>query len=269
MIKLVTHCLFLIMLSTIGNSAFSQTLSNEPGPEHVVWDRSPIQVMLPVGKERRIDFPVPVKLVVPNDGVSASKPIQIREDGSVYWTATKAFKKLRVQAITLTGYSYLLDVEAKKGAASHPIVIIDERVPVEEDEQTVAELRLTYDYDIVDLTRLAAQSIYAPERLVKALPGITRIPVSGQACASRLYRFHDLAFKPLASWQSPGVPARYVTAVRVTSKSRETTVFDPRLLRGDWLAASAQHSVLEPAGYDGDNTTWYLVSAGPFEEACR
>jgi integrating conjugative element protein (TIGR03749 family) len=261
--------LIILLLTLLGtaNLSFSASLSGDPGPEHIIWDRSPIKVVLPIGKERRIDFPVPIKLVAPPEVVSASKPIQIREDGSVYWTATKPFKVQRVQAITVTGYSYLLDVEAKKVSTSHPIVIIDERVPVEDDEESVTERRHSYNYDFVDLTRLAAQSVYAPGRLVKALPGVTRVSVSGLACSNHLYRFHELNIRPIASWQSPGVPTRYVTAVRVKSRSSEETVFDPRLLRGTWLAASAQHSVLGPAGSDDDNTTWYLVSAGTFEES--
>lgn len=260
-------CIMLWLLSLM--SCLPVMAGDQPASEHIVWDRSPIPVVLPVGRERRIDFPVPVKLVAPTVAVSASKPIQIREDGSVYWTATKAFETQRVQAITFTGYSYLLDVTAKKGGTSHPIVILDDRVPPEDEAgKTESQRRRAYHYDAVDLTRHAAQQLYAPSRLIKPLPGVTRIPVSAGACLNRLYRFHDLSFKPVAQWQSPAIPTRYVTAVRVSSQSHREILFDPRLLRGDWLAAGAQHSVLEPAGADGDNTTWYLVSSRPFEEVC-
>jgi integrating conjugative element protein (TIGR03749 family) len=265
-----THAFILLLLLTGFAQALSAaSISNAPGPEHIIWDRSPIQVVLPVGTERRIDFPVAIKLVVPPDGVKASKPIQIREDGSVYWTANKPFKKMRVQAITFTGYSYLLDVEAKKASESHPIVIVDERIAGDKDEMSVAQRQQQYSYDIVDLIRLAAQSIYAPERLIKPLPGVTRVTLSGLACAEHLYRFENLTTKPLATWQSPGVPTRYVTAVGVKSNAPDEIVFDPRMLRGNWLAASAQHSVIGPAGSDQDRTTWYLVSAGSFEESCQ
>jgi integrating conjugative element protein (TIGR03749 family) len=241
---------------------------NTAHSEHVVWDRSPIQVVLPVGKERRIDFPVPISLNAPRELVSASKPIQIREDGSVYWTANKHFDAQRVQAITTTGYSYFLDVSAKKGAAAHPLVILDDRL-VDDSKKNELNIRQAYDYDTVDLVRYASQNIYAPSRLIKVLPGVTRIPVSSQACSENLYRFHQLSYEPIAQWQSPAVPTRYVTAVHVSSESSDEFVFDPRLLRGDWVAASAQHVILGPAGTDADNTTWYLVSAHPFEEVCK
>lgn len=235
--------------------------------EHIVWDKTPIKLTLPVGKERRIDFPVPIKLEAPAVVVNASKPIQIREDGSVYWTATQVFKPERVKAITFTGYSYFLDVEARKDAPSHPLVVVDDRVPVDQDEkQTMIERHRSYDYDDVDLARFAAQNVYAPMRLIKPLPGVTRIPVVERDYP--LYRGADLTLEPLAQWRSPTIPTRYVTAVRVTSNALHESVFDPRQLRGAWLSATAQHPVVHPAGSDGDTTTWYLVSARPFEETC-
>jgi integrating conjugative element protein (TIGR03749 family) len=253
--------LLLVIVPAIQASDFNQP----PQPEHVVWDRSPIQVVLPVGEERRIEFPVPIKLVVPKSIQVVSKPIQIREDGSVYWTAKEAFSPQRVQAITLTGYSYFLDVSSREEGPRHPLVIVDDRVP--SDEAPQSSERTGYHYDMVDLIRYAAQSVYAPQRLIKPLPGLTRVPVGTVPC-SRLYRFHDYDYRPLAAWQSPGIPTRYVTAMTVRNLSDNPAIFDPRMIRGDWLAASAQHPYLQPRGSDGDSTTWYLVSAGPFEESC-
>jgi len=64
----------------------------------------------------------------------------------------------------------------------------------------------------------------------------------------------------------PTIPSLYVTAVRVTSNSLKTITLDPRLLRGDFLAASSQHTNVNAAGEEGDTTTWYLVSDQPFDE---
>lgn len=250
----------ILLLLTAGHAMAATDL------EHVVWDKTPIKVVLPVGEERRIDFPVPIKLEAPATLVSASQPIQIREDGSVYWTATQPFKADRVKAITFTGYSYFLDVEARKGGHTHPLVILDDRVPVSEEEQAQRRQRPTYFYDDVDLARFAAQNVYAPMRLIKPLPGVTRLPVPVRDYP--LYRGNDLTVEPLAQWRAPTQPTRYVTALRVTSHALQETVFDPRLLRGDWLSATAQHPVIHAAGSDGDTTTWYLVSAHPFEETC-
>ena len=94
----------------------------------------------------------------------------------------QAFKPERVKAITFTGYSYFLDVEARKDAPSHPLVVLDDRVPVDagcEHRPRPGNDR-SYDYDDVDLVRFAAQNVYAPLRLIKPLPGVTRVPVPEQ-----------------------------------------------------------------------------------------
>jgi integrating conjugative element protein (TIGR03749 family) len=232
--------------------------------EHIVWDKSPIQIVLPVGQERRIDFPVPIHLEMPRALKDASKPIQIREDGSVYWTATKPFEKTRVKALTHTGYSYFLDVSAKKNGHSHHVVIVDNRISKADEDAQSLNIARQYNYDYVDLARFAAQSVYAPLRLIKALPGVVQVGVENEEVP--LYRGRDLITEPMAQWKSPTVPAFYVTAVRVTSNALGAIVFDPRLLRGDWLTATAQHAVVNPVGKDGSTTTWYLISKAPFNE---
>lgn len=238
--------------------------------EHVVWDKSPIKVTLPVGRERRIDFPVAgAKLEVPESLLHRSKPIQLREDGSVYWTAMEEFAPERVQFITSTGYSYFLDVEAvaDKKALDRPLVIVDTRVKQNDDRAQDAQgldAAKQLDYDYVDLVRLASQSIYGPERLIKKLPGVSRIQVD--ACPVKLYRGSQLITEPMAQWKAGTVPSRYVTAIRVTSNALEDVVFDPRRIRGDFLAASTQHTVVKAVGETGSTTTWYLVSSRPFSE---
>ncbi len=243
--------------------------------EHVVWDKTPIKVTLPVGIERRIDFPVSgSKFEVPEKLLHKSKPIQMREDGSVYWTALEPFSFERVQFITATGYSYFLDVQAvdnKKGAYSgleRPLVIVDTRVKQNDDKEKDAQglasaKKLNYDY--VDLARLAAQSIYGPERLIKNLPGVTRIGVD--PCPVKLYRGGQLVTEPIAQWKANTVPSLYVTAIRVTSNALEDVVWDPRRIRGEFVAVSTQHTLVKAAMEEGDTTTWYLVSGKPFKDA--
>ena len=254
------HRIFLLLLLFLSIEAHSQPVDTI---EHRVWNKSPIHIVLPVGKERRIDFPLAVKLQVPASVKANSKRIQVTEGGSVYWVATKPFKKQRVNAITETGYSYILDVEARKKGHQHPIAIVDDRIPKDTSSNTGSG-QPQYDYDYVDLARFAAQSIYAPERLVRKLPGIRRVQVeSGEI---PLVKGGDLITEPMAQWMASTVPSLYVTAVRVTSNSLQTVTLDPRLLRGDFLAASSQHAYVNPAGEDGDTTTWYLISSQPFNE---
>ena len=260
MIKLLQHIILLFAFS-ISVCAETQQIA-----EHVVWDKNPIKVTLPVGQERRIDFPVPGNIELPASLVAASKPVQLREDGSAYWTANEPFKAARVRYITNTGYSYFLDVEAVKDGPTHPLIIVDDRVKGNDDDaSSPVHVANKTDYDFVDLARFASQSVYGPERLIKVLPGVTRISV--KKGARQLYRSGQLILEPLASWKSASIPSRYVTAVRVSSNSLDDVTLDPRRLRGEWLAAVPQHAVVQAAGSYSDTTTWYLISAMPFDEA--
>ena len=243
----------------------SQPLWSQPIEllEHRVWNKSPIHIVLPVGKERRIDFPLSIQLQVPASIKAMSERIQITESGSVYWIASQSFKRQRVNAVTDTGYSYILDIEARPKGHQHPIAIVDDRIP-KQNSNTGQSSGPIYDYDFVDLTRFASQSVYAPERLIKPLPGIRRVTVESEHLS--LVKGADLITEPMAQWVVPTIPSLYVTAVRVTSNSLRIITLDPRLLRGDFLAASSQHSRVNAAGEEGDTTTWYLVSGQPFDE---
>jgi len=244
---------------------------NVPGyasndPEHIIWEKAPIKISLPVGRERRIDFPVSVEIELTEIANQNSKTLQIREDGSIYWTAKSTFDQQRIVVFTKTGYTYLMDVEARNNAPTHPIVIIDERIEKNNSlKAEIAQRKKQYDYDYVDLARFAAKNVYAPLRLITPLPGVIRIGV--QKKNYPLQRGGDLMTMPMAQWKSPTIPSFYVTAIKVTSNALDEVVFDPREIRGEWLAAASQHAVINPAGTDGDTTTWYLISTHPFEEA--
>ena len=231
--------------------------------EHRVWNKAPIHIVLPVGKERRIDFPLSVQLQLPASIKDLSERIQITEGGSVFWIASKPFNPQRVNAITDTGYSYQLDIEARAKGHQHPIAIVDDRIPAQQSNTTQSPEQ-RYDYDYVDLLRFASQSLYAPDRLIKPLPGLRRIPIETGPLS--LVKGADLLTEPMAQWVAPTIPSLYVTAVRVTSNSLNKITLDPRLLRGDFLAASSQHGFVNPVGEEGTTTAWYLISAQPFDE---
>jgi len=274
--QIVNICIAVALVSASTSIAYAADIQYPQRlVEHAVWDKSPIKVTLPVGRERRIDFPVPGnKFEVPENLLHKSKPIQMREDGSVYWTALEEFEPTRVQFLTPTGYSYFLDIEAvddsklKHKILDRPLVIVDTRVKQNDDrskdnDELASAKRLDYDY--VDLVRLASQSIYGPERLIKKLPGVSRIGVD--PCPVQLYRGSQVVTEPIAQWKANTVPSQYVTAIRVTSNALEDVVFDPRRIRGEFIAAAAQHPLVKAVMNNGDTTTWYLVSRQPFQDA--
>ena len=112
----------------------------------------------------------------------------------------------------------------------------------------------------IQLTRFAAQQLYAPSRLVKDRPGIVRVPVVRDAVD--LLQGGAVEATPLVAWRANGL---YVTAVKLTNRSDQPLTLDPRLLRGAWLTATFQHHRLLPKGDEADTTAVYLVSARPFD----
>ena len=70
------------------------------------------------------------------------------------------------------------------------------------------------DFGYVELTRFAAQQIYAPKRLAEQTPGISKVPLpaTGQPTGA-FYRGGDVTTTPVASWR--GQSGLYVTAVNV------------------------------------------------------
>ena len=83
---------------------------------------------------------------------------------------------------------------------------------------------------------------------------VKRVPVP-------LVRGNVVETVPLVAWRAGDL---YLTAVKVTNKTREPEVLDPRTLRGRWLTAAFQHNRLHPAGDEADRTVLYLISARPF-----
>ncbi|MCF6256156.1 MAG: TIGR03749 family integrating conjugative element protein [Gammaproteobacteria bacterium] len=258
-----------IVLSTAFAAPIPDIQSAHEVVDHVVWKNIPIRVVLPVGQERRIDFPVPVKIEWPNDVAQKTGNLQLRENGSVYWTAGETFDRQRVNVFTFTGESYLLDVEARHDAPARTLVILDDRFDTGKRNTTKEHHTKSApaNLDSVDLVRFVSQMLYAPRRLIKQLPGVTRVPVTKEDVP--LFKGGELRTSPIAQWKTPGVPALYVTAIRVTSNALIPVMLDPRHLRGDWLNATPQHGEVNAAGEDGDTTAWYLVSSRPFEETVQ
>jgi integrating conjugative element protein (TIGR03749 family) len=235
-------------------------------PERIVWRKEPIGLELTVGKERRVDFPGPVKVGLPPQIESAVRVQSIA--GTVYLLAHSAFDPTRVMVReTESGRMYLLDVAASGDGGSGP--------PVEVyagEESNSGRNRPTNDsigedtrppalpsYGYVTLTRFAAQQLYAPARLLKDLPGVVRVPVKRKKVS--LVRGAAVTAEPLVAWRAGDL---YLTAVKLANGTGRALTLDPRTLRGDWLSAAFQHNRLLPKGDESDTTALYLISTRPF-----
>lgn len=231
-------------------------------PDRVVWDRSPIRVILPVGDERLVHFPdSAVRVGVPDD-----LPLRtLSMDGTVYWQAEAAFPLVRVivQSLDDGGGHYLLDVEARESAPAVPLAILRRGTRDAEPARDAASEEPPHqNLDYVALTRFAAQQLYAPARLRPTHSEVRRVAVPGEPVA--LVRGGAVEAVPLTGWRHRGL---YVTVVRLQNRAPEPAVLDPRDLRGEWLAATFQHARLLAHGDEADTTAVYLLSRRPFGES--
>ena len=230
-------------------------------PERIEWKKAPIRLALMVGHEQRIEFPAAVKVGVPAVVQPRLRTQSI--NGTVYLLAHAPFESNRLMVRELdSGHIYLFDVTAaEEGGASHPIQITlaDDRQP---DTDSVAENTNPGQQSpgYIQLTRFAAQQLYAPARVVKDQPGVVRVPVKRDPIA--LLRGGTVEATPLVAWRASG---RYVTAVKLTNRTDHPQTLDPRDLRGTWLTATFQHHRLLPKGDEADTTAVYLISARPFD----
>jgi integrating conjugative element protein (TIGR03749 family) len=230
--------------------------------ETVEWRNVPIPLELRVGEERVVGFPDHVQVGVP----AALTPDVFRTQstaGTALWLARRPFGPQRVQVRLLsTGEIMLFDVTAVEGGpfAREPVAVV---FPGEAVQSGFGEAEDRRRLGPVQLTRFVAQQLYAPERLLRDVPGIRRVPM-GVPETIPLYRDAQVIATPLASWRGGDL---FVTAVKLRHLGRERVTLDPRLLRGRFVTAAFQHNSLGAAGSRSDTTCVYVVSEEPFLES--
>lgn len=238
--------------------------------ERIFWDKKPLKITLPVNKERMISFPSPVRIGLPVD-INSQLRTQINNN-TVYWLAHEAFKSQRIEIRAIDGsVIYLVDLQAKdKGASDESIQVIVKESPSNSNTSNQSThstesgnlLPRQKSSSYIQLTRFAAQQLYAPTRLLKNNQGIHRVPVNREPTT---YLIHGemVSAKPVAAWKRNSL---YVTAIELQNLSRGLVTLDPRKIRGKWRAATFQYTQLRPRGSEYDTSALYLISDRPFHE---
>src|SRR3546814_1177967 len=91
----------------------------------------------------------------------------------------------------------------------------------------------------VVLTRYAAQNLYAPLRTVEPLPGVMRVNLRRDSDLGTLMPTLPVRAVALVSWR---LEDQWITAVRLTNSSGGWITLDPRVLQGDFLTRSEEHT---------------------------
>ncbi len=258
------------LLQRIGVSLLMLVGHGAPATERLIWDKHPIQLTLPVGIERLVTFPAPVRVGLP---MALSGQLTTQSlDGTVYWTATAPFTTTRVQVQSVhDNQLYLIDLSASDDSADSDVeivmsnqspgqTIIGDTATTNTSPSSVPHHQSNSRLDLITLTRHAAQQLYAPRRLMAANPNLHRVRVS-ETPTQHLIRGQSIEATPVAAWRKGRL---YVTAFQLKNLSKTPATLDPQSVRGNWQAATFQHDTLKATGTVEDTTAVYLKADHPY-----
>ncbi len=258
-----------------------------------VWVKRPIPLVLPVGEGITVFLPegdwaagIPSS-VVPN---LTRYPV----NNTVYLQANESFEPVLMQLKNIDSE----DVISVLLSASDNAPVVDLKIIDGTKVDTSEGLKGKKSDVLKALTRHAALSLYAPDRLIPHDRFIKPFPIDKATLkvfvrvlgsgSSGCTDTGQLVGAPIASWRSGG--KAYVTAIRIENVSKEVITIDPRgcHIKGEFLTATPQHSSLMPKYEAGcvenrgsndtadskgsckrtykEVTTLYLTSARPFWE---
>lgn len=239
--------------------------------EHVVWDQTPIAVVLPVGKERRVHFPGACQVGYDKTRLTDDILRVQNNNGTLYFLAKKTFGEERVPVKCANGTIVLLDISAKKIASTTPLSIVIPDVPTVTSRATPPPAEDTNDTPTTQLpvtplalTRFAVQQVYAPPRLLTESEHMYRVPMH---TANTIPLVWDGSFtaKPLASWRGGDY---FVTAVLLKNNLPQPLTLHPHDWRGHWQTATFfPKNQLGARGEMTDQTTVFLVSNRSLSES--
>ncbi len=229
------------------------------------WERLPLAIPLVVGEERVIFVDRNVRVGVP--GAIADRLRVQTSSGTVYLLAKEPFGSTRLQLQDAeTGELILIDIVASPTvegqSATEPVRIVEGDNPtrrygaksIPAESSCSGQPKRETPIPVV-LTRYAAQSLYAPLRIVEPVQGLARVNVRRDLELGSLYPTIPVLAK--AAWL---LEDYWVTAVKLKNTTSHSLALDPRHLQGDFVAATFQHVALGPAGQSTDTTVVYLVT---------
>jgi len=237
--------------------------------ETVTWNSVPIEVNLPLNKDRVIHFPADARMGIPPSIVSL---METSSTGTaIIIRALQEFPTTRVEVREVgSNNNYYLNLSASQSyTKTHAIEVLASPSNVTLSANNTPQGQpnapiQTYAYHM--LARFAHQQLYSPDRAIKQLDGLSRVPVNKEG-DYRLFRTSPLAISVKGSWKT--TDGLYVTAIKVTNRSSQSFLIDQRDIRGKWLNAAVIYPNLARAGVPEDTGAVALISEMPFEQAVK
>lgn len=232
-------------------------LSYALNSEHLVWEKVPLNIELPLNQERLVQFPQEIKII---DQRLDSNLDVLKVKGSLYLKAKEVFEngRLIVQLLP-AGEVVILNLKAKENITnSTPIeILIDEPKTGQQSNSS------QYEYNAIQLTRFAIQALYSPERVREIPEGIYRTPMQTNKTVPLLYGA-SIEAHPIASWRGGNL---YVTAVDLKNLLKQPRDLHFSNLIGHWQTASFYPKNEIAPRDQHESTTLFLVSEQPFAAA--
>lgn len=229
--------------------------------EHVVWDKSPINIKLPLEKERMVVFQGPVKLI--HNELEGFAIIQKTKD-TFYIKALRDFAPRSVVVRVIPdGEVIKLNVSADASYINKTPIEILSKDAMSTANETVSASSGT-PINTITLTRFAIQSLYAPERVLEVPQGVGRVAMNTHKTVNLISGGGVMAH-PLLSFGADGLT---VTAVRINNLLSKPQEIEPDMLYGKWESIAFYPSnALAPKGRQGDETIVFVTSNKPFNDA--
>jgi len=229
--------------------------------EHVVWDKSPINIKLPIEKERMVAFQGPVKLI--HNELEGFAIIQKTKD-TFYIKALRDFApKSVVVRVIPDGEVIKLNVSADASSMNKTPIEIVSKDPTSTANETISATTGT-PINTITLTRFAIQSLYAPERVLEMPQGVGRVAMNTHKTVNLISGGGVMAH-PLLSFGGDGLT---VTAVRINNLLSKPQEIEPDMLYGKWESIAFYPSnALAPKGKQGDETIVFVTANKSFNDA--
>ena len=242
---LTLFCLFCLFY--FSTSAYASTL---------VFDKAPLNIVLPVGKQRYVVFPE--KIAFRMDESYSNKLGVEKANEVIYLTAKQAFKAHQFLIKTKTNKVILINISAQQKASDDPINVIYPNMKPENSVSGVGELK---SVGLADLMRYAMQEYYAPKRLLHPVKGI----MTGEALNTNRYPLFGSGAISSVALQSFSSGDLTVTAIYLKNNLSMPVNLDMNMICGRWVAASFfPQSRLMPANSSHDTSMLFLVSHNDF-----
>ena len=239
------------------------------GTATLVWSGLPLPLHLKPDTHRLVIFPYPVEVQVPQ-ALAPQLAVEITRPGYILFRPAIAFAQAPIRVIRMDmdepseASAMILLVTASPAGEITTLQILDSLDAANQDRLGAAEQRPKMPA-FVALLRHAAQSLYAPQRLIPRPGPIQAVPAPNSAPPNLLRSQHGESFRlhPVAAWRGLGY---YIIAIELINLSAIAVELDPRQVRGDWQAISFQHPAVRASGSPRDRSVLYLISRNRFGE---